>query len=94
MIGTLFWIAAGLLAVATICITVWYLSESSAKDAIGNAAHQQGVQGWVQGVIDSVGDNHAKFSLSHNGSHFANLDITYEDRSSSMYSGRTIGTYA
>lgn len=94
MIGTLLWIAAAVLAVVTICITVDYLCESTAEDAIKNAANQQDVRGYVQGIIDSVGDNHAKFSLSKGGSKFANLDVTYGSRSSCMYEGKSVGVYA
>ena len=93
MIGTIIWITTALLAVTTICLTVSFLSEFFITDVIKNTAKEQNVTGWVQGVIDSVGDNHAKFSLSYNGKKFANIDVKYDNCSGSIYSGKTISTY-
>lgn len=94
MLGLLIWGLIAAAAVVTICVFVDWLSVENAKTQITQAAHQEDKYGFIQAIINSTGDKCAKFSLSKNGSKFADLHVNYGSKSSDIYSGKSMSVYA
>lgn len=87
----------GLIAAAvvvTLFAFVDYLSSRTAGEQIADAAHHENKYGYIQAIIDSVGDDCATFSLSRSGRQFANLQVSYNSKASDIYVGRKIGVHA